>query len=63
MPFGAHALITIVRLLHVEFAISIKTEKPSLEIFVDLTETKVLSVDGESLCRRDCVTYDLDLFL
>jgi len=52
VPFGTHALFTIVRLLHVELAIFIKTEKPSLDIFVDLAKSKGLSVDGESLCWR-----------
>ena len=63
MSFGAHALITIVRLLEAELAIWMTTEIPSLEIFVDLAETKVLFVNCESLCWRDCVTYDIDLFL
>ena len=63
MPFGAHALITIYRLLEAELATCISTEIPSLEIFVDHAETKVLYVNCESKCWRDCVTYAIDLLL
>ena len=63
MSFGAHALITIVRLLEAELAIWMTTEIPCLEIFVDHAGAKVLYFNCESLCWRDCVTYVIDLLL
>jgi CBS domain-containing protein len=63
VPLGAHALLTIVGLLLVEFAVDILAEILRLHLFVLRAEIELLLVISKSDGLRHCAAYVLDLFL